>query len=266
MRRINSMKRIFSRSKQNDILNDDVYAEKMHQIGVGKDNRINRERWLQKTLKSIKKGSTILDAGAGELQYKKYCKHLKYISQDFAQYDGQGDEAGLQMGGWDNSRLDIVSDITSIPRKPSSFDAIMCIEVFEHIPDPVGAIKEFKRLLKARGKLVLTVPTASLTHFAPYYFTAGYSKYFFEHHLIKNGFIIKEISYNGGYFDYVAQELIRLEDMAKQYAAVKTPFGFETRQSILSLLSELKALSLSDSGSSELLSYGLHVVAEKGKK
>ncbi len=260
------MKHLFNRSQQADVLNDDIYAEKMDLIGVGKDNRLNREKWLQKTLKSLKKGSTILDAGAGELQYKKFCKHLKYVSQDFAEYDGQGDEAGLQMGGWDNSKLDIISDITAIPRKASTFDAIMCVEVFEHIPDPISALKEFKRLLKPGGKLILTVPTASLTHFAPYYFSAGYSKYFFEHHLKENDFIVKQIAYNGGYFDYVAQELIRLEDMAKQYAADETPFNAESRKSILVLLNKLKSLSISDSGSSELLSYGLHVVAEKDKK
>jgi Methylase involved in ubiquinone/menaquinone biosynthesis len=52
----------------------------------------------------------------------------------------------LQTGPWDNSKLDIVSDILSIPLPDHSVDAIMCTEVLEHIPDPLGAIKEFSRL------------------------------------------------------------------------------------------------------------------------
>ena len=63
---------------------------------VGTQNLITREQWLEKTLKKIPAGHRILDAGAGELKYKKFCTHLDYISQDFGQYDGEGDQAGLQ--------------------------------------------------------------------------------------------------------------------------------------------------------------------------
>ena len=77
--------------------------------------------------------------------------HLEYVSQDFGQYDGKGDDKGLQTKKWDNTKLDIVSDITDIPVPDSSFDAIMCIEVFEHIPYPISALEEFSRILKRGG-------------------------------------------------------------------------------------------------------------------
>jgi 2-polyprenyl-3-methyl-5-hydroxy-6-metoxy-1,4-benzoquinol methylase len=60
-------------------------------------------------------------------------------------------------------QLDIVSDIASIPEKASSFDAIMCTEVFEHIINPRDAFTEFTRLLKKDGYLILTTPLQSNT-------------------------------------------------------------------------------------------------------
>ncbi|MGA2913324.1 MAG: class I SAM-dependent methyltransferase [Methanoregula sp.] len=71
---------------------------------------------------------------------------------------------------FNTSNLDIVSENTSIPELDASFDAIMCIEVFEHLPEPILAIKEFSRLLKPDGHLILTAPFCCLTHMAAYYF------------------------------------------------------------------------------------------------
>ena len=117
----------------------------------GTNNKVNRDKWLEKTLSKISPGARILDAGAGELQYKKYCSHLNYVSQDFCRYEGKGNGKGLQAGEWNTSKVDILSDIISIPEKDASFDAILCVEVFEHLPDPIKAINEFARLLKSGG-------------------------------------------------------------------------------------------------------------------
>ena len=230
---------------------------------VGTLNWSTREAWLESRIKGVPKGKKILDAGAGELQYKKFCKHLKYISQDFGQYDGTGNAEGLQMETWDNSKLDIVSDIADIPVKDRSFDAIMCIEVFEHIPHPNEAVKEFSRILKKGGRLILTTPVSSITHFAPYYFYNGYSRYYFEKLLPENGFKIKEIAYNGNFFEYVAQELRRIEDIGGRYAKPYTPLTPEENEARQILLRKLQELSSHDSGSSELLSLGIMVVAER---
>lgn len=129
---------------------------------VGTKNQTYREAWLERALAALPAGSRILDAGAGELQYKRYCRHLDYVSQDFARYDGQGNGKGLQSGIWDQTSLDIVSDICSIPQPDASFDAVMCVEVLEHVPRPVAALRELNRLLKRGGVLILTAPFCSL--------------------------------------------------------------------------------------------------------
>jgi len=190
-------------------------------IKIGTDNDKNREKWLIDVLKRIPAGSRILDAGAGKLRFKPFCSYLKYVSQDFARYNGQGDGAGLQMGQWSQSNLDIVSDITQIPQPNDQYDAILCTEVFEHIPDPNAAIKEFYRLLKKGGQLIITAPFCCGTHFAPFYYYSGFSKYFYENYLLQYDFEIKEIKYNGNFFDYIAQEIRRMPTMAKAFTNTK---------------------------------------------
>jgi len=139
-------------------------------------NEANRQRWLAKTLNALPEGLRILDAGAGELKNKVYCKHLNYVSQDFCQYSGGGKE-GLSPEKWDTSKIDIVSDIANIPEPDASFDAILCSEVLEHVPEPTKALDEFQRLLKPGGILILTAPFNSLVHMAPYHYCTGFSKY-----------------------------------------------------------------------------------------
>jgi ubiquinone/menaquinone biosynthesis C-methylase UbiE len=138
-------------------------------ILFGRNNEADRLIWIAKQLENIQAGSRIPDAGAGELRNKRYCSHLQYVSQDFCQYEGRGDGAALQTGQWDTTRIDLVSDISSIPAPDASFDAVLCTEVLEHVPDPLAAIRELARLVRPGGSIVLTVPFCSLTHFAPYH-------------------------------------------------------------------------------------------------
>ena len=150
----------------------------------GTQNNNNRNKWLEEKLTEIPSGLTILDAGAGNTNKKKYCSHLNYISQDIAEYEGTGNENGLHTGEVDYSNLDIVSDITDIPISNNSVDAVMCTEVLEHIDNPLLAFKEFSRILKNGGKLIITAPFNSLTHYAPYHYSTGFSRYYYEKHLI----------------------------------------------------------------------------------
>ena len=226
---------------------------------VGTHNKINREVWLEETLKKIPSGSRILDAGAGELQYKPLCRHLNYVSQDFAQYDGKGNEKGLQVGTWDQTRLDIISDITAIPEPDGSFDAIMCIEVFEHLPEPIKTIKEFSRLIRPKGHLIITAPFCSLTHFAPYHFYTGFNRYFYEEHLSKNGFEIIDLVENGNYFEYLGQEVRRIPSIGEKYAGRRPTFVQSL--AIKVMLSMLNQFTKEDTGSSDLLHFGCQVHA-----
>jgi ubiquinone/menaquinone biosynthesis C-methylase UbiE len=186
---------------------------------------------------------------------------LNYVSQDFAQYDGTGDGAGLQTKTWDQTWLGIVSDITSIPKPDGSFDAVMCIEVLEHIPYPVDALRELTRLLRSGGYLVMTAPFNSLTHYSPYFYQTGYSRYFYRYWLEKFGFEILDMQENGNYFEYIAQELNRLPSVANRYASENLTWLEKKALNVVS--NALGRFSAKDKGSSEFLCFGLHVLAQK---
>jgi len=230
-------------------------------MDVGRSNEHTRTAWVKRVLSEIPAGSRILDAGAGELQYKRFCAHLDYVSQDFGLYDGRGDASGLQMGSWDQSQIDIICDITDIPEPSESFDAVMCIEVLEHLSDPPAALRELSRVLKPGGMLIVTAPFCALTHFSPHFYCTGFSSNFYTHWLRELGYEILELDYNGNYFEYLAQELHRLPWVGSEYTSTRA--SWRERKAMKTVLHFLERLSQNDTGSRELLNYGLHVRAQK---
>lgn len=228
---------------------------------IGTQNAEKRNEWLIRQLQKLPPGLRILDAGAGTQQYKKYCLHLNYVSQDFASYIPNETEKGLQNKEWNYGQLDIISDITNIPEPGESFDIIMCTEVLEHLPYPSEAIKELSRLLKPGGKLIITAPFCSLTHQAPHFYSTGFSTFYYEKILSENGLEIEEIIPNGSFFEYMAQENRRMAYMANKYAGVSLSI-FDKLLLFLNL-KMLNKLSKKDKKSHEILCFEYFVRAKK---
>ncbi len=53
----------------------------------------------------------------------------------------------------------VVGDATRLPFRDGVFDAVICTETLEHLPDDVGAIHEIARLLRPGGTLFGAVPS-----------------------------------------------------------------------------------------------------------
>jgi SAM-dependent methyltransferase len=180
------------------------------------NNLHERRGFVKKALSNISAGSVILDAGAGSQQFKEYCSHLNYRAQDFGQYKiddkkilGQ-ESGGLGAGtGYQYGKLDYVGNCWNIAEKDGAFDAILCTEVFEHIPYPIETLKEFARLLKSGGTLILTAPSNCLRHMDPYFFYSGFSNRWFEKILEENGFVIVVLDTIGDYYSWMAVEVYR---------------------------------------------------------
>jgi 2-polyprenyl-3-methyl-5-hydroxy-6-metoxy-1,4-benzoquinol methylase len=93
--------------------------------------------------------SRILDAGCGEGVFvKKYLKRGYNIS-------------GIDL----NYESDYVSrgDITQLAHPPDTFDAVLCLDVLEHLtfPDQTKVLQQFHKILRNDGKLLISVPNLS---------------------------------------------------------------------------------------------------------
>lgn len=233
---------------------------KMDAFGLSNESR--RQEWVKNQLLSLDPGLKILDAGAGTCQYKQYCSHLSYTSQDFNQYDPSNLNVGAQKNDWKYGQIDVISDISEIPVLDSSFDVILCTEVIEHIPNPIFAINEFARILVPGGRLILTAPFCSLTHFAPFHYSTGFNIFWYEEVLNNNGFVINEVLRNGNYFEYLAQEIRRLPFVQGKYTTHSKDISIKNKN-VANLIAELELLSSTDMGSNEFLCFGYHIVATK---
>ena len=116
-------------------------------------------------------------------------------------------------------------------------------------------------MLKKDGILIITAPFCSLTHFAPYHFNTGFNSYFYTHHLNFFGLEIEEITTNGNFFEFIAQEICRTPHVARTYTS-RTPSLIDKFIMLLTL-KMLNRFSKCDITSDELLCHGYHVVAKK---
>ena len=166
-----------------------------------------RRAWVSDKAKSLQSGSKVLDAGAGECQYRDLFAHCIYKAQDFAQYSGT--ETGPLKEAWRYGQLDYVCDLTSIPVPDAEFDAVLCTEVLEHVAHPGDVIRELSRVMKPGGRLFLTAPLASGLHQRPHHYYGGYTPHFYQAFLPAHHFEIRELQPLGGLMLHVAQELHR---------------------------------------------------------
>lgn len=221
-----------------------------------------RNQWVADQISKIPEGKILLDAGAGEEKYRPFCAHLKYIAQDFGEFVPGETSVGLSQDIlWDYTGINITCDIVDMPLEDEAVDAVLCTEVFEHLKNPMLALKEFSRILKPGGTLILTAPVCCLTHMAPYFYYNGFSEFWYKEHLGEFGFEIRDFVSNGNYFKYICQELFRAANMAQRYCDTK--LTSEELNTISDSMEIMMRLSEKDKGSDETLCFGKMLTAVK---
>ncbi len=165
---------------------------------------IVRDRWIISEAKKIPAGSKVLDVGCGTAPYRPLFAHCDYKTHDFKQLDARQNRAGKEY-----AKVDYVSDIISIPVPDASFDVLICTEVLEHVPEPIKALKEFSRIVKPGGIVLLSAPLAGFVHQEPYHFYGGFSPFFYQKFLKEFGFKDVKVMKNEGFFKFYGMMGVR---------------------------------------------------------
>jgi SAM-dependent methyltransferase len=63
--------------------------------------------------------------------------------------------------------VDVVGSVYDLPFKDNEFDIVLCMVVLEHLEDPQKAILEMNRVLKPKGKILVSVPFMFPMHDTP---------------------------------------------------------------------------------------------------
>jgi len=177
-------------------------------------NVVERDAWVARQAGALPAGSRVLDAGAGSCPYRALFSHCDYKTQDFTSLQGE------QLSGGGYGSIDYVCDIASIPVEDGAFDAVLCSEVIEHVPDPAAVMAEFSRILKPGGRLLLTAPLGSGIHQEPYHFYGGYTPFWYDKVLAEKGFKEIRVQANGGSLKAFAQETLRFAHMTMPFAGI----------------------------------------------
>lgn len=120
----------------------------------------------------------VLDVGCGTKPYREFFNCSKYT--------------GLEIDskrGFKNCSADVFYDGKNFPSEDSIFDAVIINQVFEHIFEPENFLSEITRVLKPKGKLLLTVPFLWDEHEQPHDY-ARYSSFGLKSILERHGFKI----------------------------------------------------------------------------
>ena len=112
------------------------------------------EKILANYLRQLTETSeSILDIGTSQ----RFAKELRPYERwfDDKKYVAGGYKPELIYGTYN---CDLHTDIEDIPFEDNTWDAVICLEVLEHVDNPFKAISELYRVLKPGGMLLLTTP------------------------------------------------------------------------------------------------------------
>ncbi len=142
-------------------------------------------------------GARVLDAGAGEGQYKSHFGRQQYIGVDL----GVGDAA------WNYGTLDCVADLMRLPFAERCFDAFVSVVTLEHVAEPGLCIAEMARVARPDARLLLVVPQDWEVHQHPHDYWR-FTRFGLQRLLEGNGWEIEVLEPGGGYFRLLSRRLM----------------------------------------------------------
>lgn len=163
-----------------------------------------RDLRSQKIFNAIKKHAKgdVLDIGGWDFYLKVKSLNINYNSWTTLEME-------------EKRLIDIVDekfkvvhgDGCSTSFESSSFDFILCLQVLEHVFDPLKMVNEIKRILKPNGYAVFLIPQTSMLHLAPDHYY-NFTKYWIKEAMNNAGLKIVEYKPLGGFWTTIASRLV----------------------------------------------------------
>jgi SAM-dependent methyltransferase len=147
--------------------------------------------------KDIAPEMLVLDAGAGEAQYRTIFQHARYETADFMAVEKA------------YAPPTYVCDLTAIPVEDGRFDRVVFNQVLEHVPEPARVIAELSRVTKPGGRILCSCPFFFEEHEKPYDFYR-YTQFGLKHLFEKAGWEVERIEWVEGYFGTMSYHMRRI--------------------------------------------------------
>lgn len=149
-------------------------------------------RWIMTRAVPFSRG-TLLDYGCGGQPYRKLFveKGCNYIGADVTCAAGISLDVKLVPG-------------VQAPLADASVDTILSTQVLEHVYDFHGYLEDCRRLLRAEGRLILTVPMQWRHHEVPSDYWR-FTRFAVERMLRETGFQTVELTPCGGVYSLLGQ-------------------------------------------------------------
>lgn len=94
---------------------------------------------------------------------------------------------------------DVKADASLLPFRDEKFDAVICSEILEHVPDPKLVLGEVFRILRPNGAVLICVPFLVQIHGDPADY-GRYTDYYWKDTLASTGFSSIKVERQGGYW------------------------------------------------------------------
>ena len=117
--------------------------------GLGKNDPFaRRNRTIRQRLGALSSDALIVDIGSGVLRRTGLASRQRYFATDIRPLPN----------------VDFVSNAMALPLGKASVDAMLVLEVLEHVPQPRDLLQEVQRVLKPGGTVIVSVPSAVPRH------------------------------------------------------------------------------------------------------
>lgn len=152
---------------------------------------------------SVKYASGILlDVGCNDKPYENIFtqKVDKYIGLDLP-------PDNKDVNTYNKCKADVFANALEMPLESNSIDTLLCLRMLEDVPDTALLIKEFFRVLKDEGVIIVDVSQSWRINDPPHDYYR-FTKYGLEYLFNNNGFSVLSITEEGGMWTLIGVRIV----------------------------------------------------------